>query len=215
MKIKALKIILLILLIGSNLFGQSVDDLIELGRINCKNNYDSAQLVFQQAWNIKPYNESCIDAKLNCYFEHEYHEKAFEFINHLIQIDSTKPYYFFRRGAYINNINYLDSSCLIDYKRALELDPNYYDAIYNIAAYYINKIDKIEQQLKIEQGNKNKLNTEKEQNYKIGIKYLELAFQLKPEDEIVQSILLEVYTDLNLDKKREELELEIEKYNNR
>lgn len=54
------------------------------------------------------------------------------------------------------------------------------------------------------QEDKNKLLLEKENNYKIGISCLERANQTVPEDEIVQLILLELYTDLDLNTKRKE-----------
>ena len=202
------------MILCSSLLGQTVDSLIQLGNLNCFKYPDSSEMYYDQVLSIEPYNKTCIESKLNCYYQHKSYDKALGLINSLIEHDSSNADYYFMRGLFYDNLND-DSSSLKEYRRTLELDSNYSFAIFNIGAHYFNRAAILDTQLKNENGDTTKLHEEKDLCQKLGLKYLEKAYQIDPEDEITQFVLFEIYKELRLDKKRYELELRTNKNNNR
>jgi tetratricopeptide (TPR) repeat protein len=102
------------------------------------------------------------------------------------------------------------------YQRALEIDPEYFDAAYNLGALYVNAAAVL-----IEEANKLPLDKEKEYNKLIekandylskSLPNLERALVLQPNDFNTMVSLKEIYTRLNKLEKLQEINQRIEEY---
>ena len=153
MKNVTLLISFLILHSFSNLSAQSVDSLIQLGKNKCYEQPDSALLLFDMALEIQPKSKEAISAKLNCLLSTDQANKALSFATALIASDTTNAEYYFMRGTIKNNQSYPDSSCLLDYYKAIQINPNYFDALYNIGVFYFNMAAEINEKLKLPSDN--------------------------------------------------------------
>ncbi|MFC4672115.1 tetratricopeptide repeat protein [Dysgonomonas termitidis] len=71
----------------------------------------------------------------NEYLSLENYKKAIKYANIIIDIDSTSPKGFYNRGCIYQIINE-DSLAILDYNKALKLNPDYSDAYYNRGIIY-------------------------------------------------------------------------------
>lgn len=73
----------------------------------------------------------------NYYVNSEQNDKALEYINLAIQKNPNDPQFYVIRGT-LNETLKLRDKAIADYKKAIELDPNNFDANYSAGAYYYN-----------------------------------------------------------------------------
>jgi len=99
---------------------------------------------------------------------------------------------------------YFDAT-VVAYKEAIAVDPNYFDAIFNLGAIYFNKGGDI-----INEANKlpisetvkyDKMIAEGNNFLNLALPYLEKCETLQPEDKSTLSSLKEIYTRLNMTEK--------------
>lgn len=147
--------------------------------------------------------------ELNIYLARGQASKQIDKIENAIAKDpSNKTLYFVSGIAYSANNNKAKAEAA--YKKSLEIDPNYVDAIYNLAVIYINKGNDY-----ITEANKlpttkasdtkyNALKKQFENELSNAMPLLEKARELNPKDTNVLSTLREVYVKLNkMDKAAE------------
>jgi tetratricopeptide (TPR) repeat protein len=85
------------------------------------------------------------------------------------------------------------------YKKALEIDPAYLDAAYNMGAIYISKaVDVDKEQVKHPFGSEefNKFELQKVDLWKTALPYLEKAYELNTEDKLVTKTLWGIYRNI-------------------
>lgn len=96
------------------------------------------------------------------------------------------------------------------YKKAIGVNPNFYEAYYNIGALYINKAAKIQKQannLPLEKVKEyNALNDSANAELRVALPWLEKALSLRPGDNLAITALKEAYTRLKMYKKLKALE---------
>jgi len=73
----------------------------------------------------------------NYYVNSEQNDKALEYINLAINKNPNDPQFYVIRGT-LNETLKLRDKAIADYKKAIELDPNNFDANYSAGAYYYN-----------------------------------------------------------------------------
>lgn len=73
----------------------------------------------------------------NYFVNSEQNDKALEYINLAIQKNPNDPQFYVIRGT-LNETLKLRDNAIADYKKAIELDPNNFDANYSAGAYYYN-----------------------------------------------------------------------------
>ncbi len=143
-------------------------------------------------------------------------EKALENLEIAAQKDNTNPTIFFAvgvaydqlKGKHPESAEELFTKAESSYQKAIELDPQYFDPIYNLGALYVNSAAVL-----IEEANKLPLSEEKKYNELIenanimlnkSLPNLERAIELQPDDLNTMISLKEIYTRLNkLDKLQE------------
>lgn len=95
------------------------------------------------------------------------------------------------------------------YKQALSVNPNFFEAVYNIGAIYINKASKLQKEannLPLSEDKKyNALNDEANENLKTALPWLEKALEIRPTDSATIKALKEAYTRLKMNDKLKEM----------
>jgi len=160
-----------------------------------------------------PDDFSLIIAETNFFLATDQTEKALANLQLASQKDTTNPTIFFAIGAKYNELaddtlkKPEERASLYEraesaYIRSIRLDPNYFDANYNMGALFVNKASDI-----IKRANQLPLSAEKEYNQlkleadnmlKNALPYLEKSHQLKPEDRPTMASLKEIYTRLQM-----------------
>lgn len=102
-----------------------------------------------------------------------------EKLNVAIEADPENKIYYFARATTYEKIQNWDAAEK-DYKKALEIDPEYYDASYNMGVLYVNKakpmIDKLQKTYKKEE--QQKIEVEINNVYKIAITFFEKCLEI-------------------------------------
>ena len=87
---------------------------------------------------------------------------------------------------------------ILDYKKALELKPDYYDAAFNLGAFYFNRgADKINESndLPLSATKKyNALKADAKKDFETAVPYVETAHKAKPGDGGTGEMLAKLYT---------------------
>lgn len=98
-------------------------------------------------------------------------------------------------------------------KKALALDPNFFDANYNLGIIYYNKAaDLVNEALDITDVSKyNKLKAEYEKIFRQALPYLEKAHEIQPDDRNTMISLSEIYVRLGETEKAEAIRAEMKR----
>lgn len=95
------------------------------------------------------------------------------------------------------------------YKKAVELNPEFTDAIFNLGAIYVNRASVLYTEannLPFEENEKyTKLKAEADADLHLALPYLEKSIDLNPGDKIIISALKEAYANLKMNDKLKEL----------
>lgn len=94
-------------------------------------------------------------------------------------------------SEYADFINRAEAS----YKKALEINPNYFDAMYNLGALYFNQAVKLNDEAQSIKDNAvyAKEIKKSDAKFEIALPYLEKAHELDPKDKSTQASLLQLY----------------------
>ncbi len=111
-------------------------------------------------------------------------------------------------GQTYENMDEVDSA-IISYKKAIELNPEFGDAIFNLGAIYVNRASLLYTEannLPFEEAKKyEKLKGEADADLNLALPYLEKSHKLNPDDAVVTSALKEAYANLKMNDKLKEL----------
>ncbi len=111
-------------------------------------------------------------------------------------------------GQTYENMDEVDSA-IISYKKAIELNPEFGDAIFNLGAIYVNRASLLYTEannLPFEEAKKyEKLKGEADADLNLALPYLEKSHKLNPDDAVVTSALKETYANLKMNDKLKEL----------
>lgn len=111
-------------------------------------------------------------------------------------------------GQTYENIDDTDNALEV-YKQAIEIDPDYADAIFNIGAIYVNRASAqyaeannlpFDEQKKYE-----KIKGEADANLQEALPFLQKSHEIDPNDEVIIGALKEAYANLKMNDKLKEL----------
>ena len=144
-----------------------------------------------------PDNNNLIVEELEGFLQAGKHEEALANLNTAITNDEKNAVLYFARGTVYENLKQEDNA-VADYKKALEVKPDYYDAAFNLGAYYFNMgADKINESNKLPLNESKKfeaLKAEAKNNFVAAVPYVEKAHELKPGDAGTGNMLIKLYT---------------------
>ena len=162
-----------------------------------------------------PSDASLIVEKVNAYMKEGKTVEAVEDINKLLALDPQNAQLLFVLGTIYGDENNKDvydtEKAKKYYEDAIEINPDYYDAIYNLGALYITMSNKLKTE-----ANELPLNKVKEYNdlvkqaedlVRTGLPYVKKAYETQPTPE-VKSVLKTMYVQLKMNEEAKALEEE-------
>ena len=173
-----------------------------------------AQQVLKQALAAYPNNKAFLIEDLNMSMTGGNEQAALEKINKTIAADPTNAnLYAVRAGLYDKQKK--KDLAQADYKKAIELDPNNFDAQFNMGIYNFNQAANLyteasKMSLKTYQAKGKPLEAQGKKYFESAVPYFEKALELQPNDAASMSALQKVYFRLgrNADSKRMEERLQ-------
>ena len=164
-----------------------------------------------------PGDAGMIIEKVNVYLKQGKGEEAIADLNKLHELDPENASILFILGTIYGDDSHeiFDSEKAINYyTEAINLNPNYYDAIYNLGAMYISLSNKLKAEAneitgfsKPEVERYNALVKEAEDYVRTGLPYVKQAYEAQPSDEI-KHVLKSMYVQLNMLEEAKALEAE-------
>jgi len=160
-------------------------------------NEDKALEYIKKGREAYPKDNNLLVSELDYYLQSGKHEESLKNLNLAIENDGSNAILYFARGTVYESLKQGDNA-IADYKKAIEIDPNYYDANFNLGAYYYNSAaDKINEANKLglnETKKFNALKAEAKTSFTNSVPYIEAANKAKPEDVDTANMLIKAYT---------------------
>ena len=141
-----------------------------------------------------PEDERILTQLINFYLETKQNDKALDYLNKAIEGDQNNPSFYYARGVLNDNSKNFDAA-LADYKKCLEIDSEYFNALYNMGVMYFNKGVEEMNDANAETDFK-KFEAKKavaEATFKESLPFFEDALKLKPEEAAVLESLKTLY----------------------
>ena len=153
-----------------------------------------------------PNNPALITGLVNHYLKEGKKTEAKDLLDKLINESYDNAVYYFTRAALGEAIGEQEST-IQDYEKAIQLDPNYFDAYYNYGVYYYNQgvslnnlaSNSTDQQVYLQKKKEAKL------MYLRAEPLLEKSFELKPNNQNAKASLLQLYLRLDRTDKYNQL----------
>jgi len=135
-------------------------------------------------------------------------EKLINSLKESIDADPTNHNLYRVLGQTYENLGDEDNA-IVYYKKAIEIKPDFGDAIFNIGAIFVNRASNLYAEannLPYEETAKyEKIKGEADANLQEALPYLEKSLELNPDDNIVIGALKEAYANLKMNDKLKEL----------
>lgn len=190
------------------------------------NDVENAMKYYSLGRQRYPDDLNLILQETNLYLKENQTEKALSNLKLAATKDTTNPTIFFAIGAKYNEI--ADDTLRTDevrkdafekaaiaYKKAIALNPDYFDPNYNMGALYVNKaaaIMEVANQLPLNQDKEySKMKEEAGKYLRECLPFLEKAHELQPSDRSTMVSLKEIYTRLNMLEKMKVIDEELKK----
>jgi tetratricopeptide (TPR) repeat protein len=174
--------------------------LVEAGKI------EEAKTAVSDARKANPNDNSLILTEADLYLKLNDMPTFTRLVNEALANDPNNKLLYFNLGVTSANANKLDEAEK-HYKKAIEIDPNYFDALLNLSELklrgdekFVNDMNKLGTS---EKDNKKYevLKSERAKNFNSILPYLEKAVEVKPDDEAAKKTLLSVYNALEMTDK--------------
>jgi len=144
-----------------------------------------------------PNNNNLIVEELEDYLKNDKHEEALTNLKTAIANDPNNPVLHFAKGTVHESLKQ-EAEAIASYEKALEVKPDYYDASFNLGAYFFNKgADKINEANKLPLSESKKYDAFKAEakvEFEKAVPHIEKAHNLKPEDVDTGNMLIKLYT---------------------
>ena len=159
-----------------------------------------------------PANQSLLGGIINYYLlEAENPEEAFKYLVLARETDPNNPQFYSAEGHLYDKIGDKEKA-IGKYKKALEIDENFFEANYNIGVIYFNEgveltdvaneiVDNVKYQEAKDIADK---------KFEESLPYLEKAFEVKPDDTSLMSTLKTLYYRLKMTDKYDEISKQME-----
>ena len=162
-----------------------------------------------------PGDAGMIIEKVNLFLKQGKGEEALNDLNKLAELDPNNPSILFILGTIYGDDTHdiFDSEKAIDYyMQAININPEYYDAIYNLGALYITMSNKLKAEAneitgfsKAEIERYDSLVKQAEDLVRTGLPYVKQAYEAQPSDDI-KHVLKSMYVQLNMLEEAKALE---------
>ncbi len=188
--------------VAEKYFNQSVDlkygdgDVILLMHQMYAEQGDSAKMGanLMRGFETYPEDNRILTQLINFYLETKQNDKALDYLNKAIESDDTNPSFYYARGVLYDSSKKFEDA-MANYEKALEYDPEYFNALYNVGVMYFNKAVE-EMNLANAETDFKKFEAKKkiaENTFKQALPYFEKALEVNPEDVAVMESLKTLY----------------------
>lgn len=144
-----------------------------------------------------PEDNSLLVEELEGFLQSGNNDEALTNLDAAIVNDPKNAVLFFARGTVYENLKNKDKA-VTDYGKAIELNPDYYDASFNLGAYYFNSgADKINESNKLPLNETKKydaLKAEAKKDFESAVPHIENAHRINPGDGATGEMLINLYT---------------------
>ncbi|MFN5223617.1 MAG: hypothetical protein ACK5DJ_05470 [Bacteroidota bacterium] len=178
-----------------------------------ENNIDGALTTIIEGRKSFPENNPLMIEQLNIYLSTGREKEASEFIDMAIQSDPSNASLYFAKGT-LNDKQGKKDVAEMAYKKAIELNGNYFEAYYNLGAMHFNTAAEMVNKANDIPPNKiadyEAAKKKFEAKFREAVPYLEKALELSPKDVSTMESLKQIYTKLNQLDKASEMKKRIE-----
>ncbi len=175
-----------------------------------KGRTEEAKTAYADAIKANPNDNSLLINEANLYLTLKEYDTYTRLVNEALAKEPNNPVLYFNLGVVSGESNKVDIAEGY-YKKAIEIDPNYFNAYLNLAEIkmrsdqkYVDEINKLgtsDKDLKRYEV----LKIDRNKNFMLILPILEKAVELKPENEDAKKTLLSVYRALEMTDKAKEL----------
>jgi tetratricopeptide (TPR) repeat protein len=157
-----------------------------------------------------PEDNGVLESMIQIYMDLDKTDEAMKYLEMAIAQDDTKPRYYFAQGALYEKMGN-EEKAIETYKKTMEVDPEFFNAYYNLGALYYNKgVQQIEVAKEVPANENARYEAElkkADQWFEAALPYMEKCHTLQSEDKMVLESLKNLYYRLkNMDKYNEILE---------
>ncbi len=157
-----------------------------------------------------PEDDRILTELINYYLTTKQNDKALDYLNKAIQKDQSNPSFYYARGVLNDNSKNFDAA-LNDYNTCLKLDPQYFNALYNLGVMYFNKGVE-EMNLANAETDFKKYEAQKavaEKTFKESMPFFEKAREIRPEEAAVLESLKTLYYRFEMMDKYNEVDAKL------
>lgn len=182
------------------------------------NNADEALKYISKARELFPDNEDYIKQEINILINQGRYEEANDRTAEAIESDPDNPVLYYNRGVLFEQMDQGEKA-VENYQKAIELDSEYYDAVFNLGAYYYNKAANILKpinQMDLEEYEEKGEEIEKEAAkwFEKALPHLKKAIDLQPDNTKALQTLSTVYERLGMEDEAEEIKQKLSNMGN-
>ncbi len=167
---------------------------------------EEAKIAVSDARKANPNDNSLILTEADLYLKLNDLSTYTKLVNEALANDPNNKTLCYNLGVTSTNANKLDEAEKY-YKKAIEIDPNYFDALLNLSELklrsdekFVNEMNKLGTSEK-ENKRYEVLKSDRAKNFNSILPYLEKAVEVRPEDEAAKKTLLSVYNALEMTDK--------------
>ena len=157
---------------------------------------EEALELLNEGINKFPEDQLLLTSAINIYLKLDKVDEALANLSLAIEREPNNPSYYFARGTLNEKKGDLEAAAN-DYLGAIGVDSNHYEANYNMGAMYVNRAGEISEEMNALPFNAQKEYDAKDQErkelYAKAIPYLESAYRIQPDDQVVISTLMQLY----------------------
>ncbi len=172
------------------------------------NSNDSALMAInlQQGFTKYPEDDRILTQLINYYLETRQNDRALEYLDQAVEKDPDNATFYYARGV-LNDQSKNYERAIADYKKAAELNPDYFDALYNLGVIYFNQGV---EQMNVANDKTDFKEFEQEKKkadelFKKSLPYMERANEIKPEDTGVLESLKGLYYRFEMNDKYDQV----------
>ncbi len=149
-----------------------------------------------------PDNVDILKAELQLFFDNKEYDKALANLDKAIATDPQNAVMYYNKGVILQTEMNRTGSALEAYKKTLEIDPDYTDALYMSSIIYIDSANAIGDkmnELPLNATKKyNALEAQQKEVFTVALPFLEKAYEKNKDDEQVRNALMQVYRALRM-----------------
>ena len=175
---------------------------------------DKALNYLQKAQEVFPDDPEFLKQEITVLINNEQYDKAEQQLTRAIESEPDNAILYYNRGYLYEQMG--DGEQAVEnYKKASEVDPQYFDATFNLAAYYYNQAAETLQRannmdLKEYEEKGAAIEDSAKAYFEQALPPLEKSMEMKPDDEKVLTTLQTVYTRLGMEAKAEEVQTKLD-----